>query len=145
MVTYRELETFLTNRVDEQLTSAARSPNLFFPRFAMGGQDNGPRTLLPPGTWAQVRATDGTVLATNPGALADEPAPKLGKTPTTDAPFTVGAPHFRALAGPVQEFQVTGPNIPTQLIAGRLFVAIPLRDVDDTLHRLFVIELVVAL
>ena len=145
-VTYRELDTFLTNRVDQQLTSADRSPQLFFSRFAFGGQENGPGALLPPGTWAQLRAADGSVVATNPGALPDQAAPKLGKTLKVATPFTVSGPHFRVLFGRTQyQFTVQSPNSLPQAVTARLIVAIPLHDVDDTLHRLLLIKLVVAI
>ncbi len=144
MVTYRELDSFLTKRVDQQLT-AARSPQLFFSEVALGGHDNGPGALLPPGTWAQVRTNDGSIVATNTGSLPNQSGPHLPKQITTTKPFTVSAPHFRVLVGPVQRFRVQSPGTFPQFVNGRLIVAIPLHDVDDTLHRLLAIELIVAI
>jgi two-component system OmpR family sensor kinase len=87
-----------------------------------------------------VRAIDGTVIATNPGTLPNEPAPKIGKFPTDGKPFTLSSPHYRVLAGPEAQYVIND----TELVQARLIVAIPMRDVDDTLHHLLVIELLVA-
>ena len=137
VVTYQQLDDFLLNRVDQELTSAAQAPRVFF-EFGPGSATT--QRLLPPGTWAQVRATDGPVIATNPGSMPNEPAPKLRRIPTNGVPFTVSSPHYRVLAGPVERYVVND----TQLVQARLIVAIPMRDVDDTLHHLLLIELLVA-
>src|SRR5690242_3877549 len=74
-VTYGQTRGDLLNRVNKQLASASQSPSLFFSRFGPG--DNIPGALLPPGTWAQVRATDtGEILGTNPGSI-HEKSPSL--------------------------------------------------------------------
>lgn len=142
VVTYQQLDHFLLDRVDQELASAASSPGLF---FDFGPRNIPTRRLLPPGTWAQVRADDGTVIATNRGLLANEPAPKIAAKIPTGSVFTVSSPHYRALTGPETRFTLVVPGDPaSQVISGRLIVAIPLRDSDDTLHRLFLIELLVA-
>ena len=137
VVTYHEVGSFLVKRVDQELASAASSPRVF---FGFGPQGPTSDKLLPPGTWAQVRADDGTIVATNPGVLGTHAHPKLAGRFPTDGPFTVDSPHYRVLAGPEQQF-VTLDNA---TFTGRMIVAIPMRDVDDTLHRLFLIEMLVS-
>ena len=137
LVTYHEVGSFLVKRVDQELSSAASSPRVF---FGFGPQGPTSDKLLPPGTWAQVRADDGTIVATNPGVLGNQGHPKLASNFPTGRPFTVDSPHYRVLAGPEQQF-VTVDNA---AFSGRMIVAIPMRDVDDTLHRLFLIEMLVS-
>ena len=140
IVTYQQLDHFLLSRVDQELTSASESPGLFFNGFNTHGAPSS--RLLPPGTWAQVRADDGTIEATNPGVLADQPQPKVPASIPFGQPFSVGDPHYRVLVGPEQLF---GPiTDPDATFSGRMIVAIPLRDSDDTLSRLLEIELLVA-
>jgi two-component system OmpR family sensor kinase len=143
VVTYHELQTYLLNRVDGQLEHA-QQPALFFADFH-GGQGNA-EALLPPGTWAQVRAADGTVLGTNPGSLDNQGPPTLpDKLGTGEELFTVHGPHYRVLSGSLREFGVRDPTTrQVTSVPGRLIVAIPLNDVDATLHRLLFVELVVA-
>jgi two-component system OmpR family sensor kinase len=143
IVTYHELRSYLVNRVDSQLEHA-QSFNLFFPDFRDGGGQRGARALLPPGTWAQVRAADGTVIATNPGSLADQRPPSLpGKLATDTTLFTVSDPHYRVLSGPLQDIGLRDTATGAPILV-RLTVAIPLHDVDATLHRLLFVELIVA-
>jgi len=136
IVTYQQLDHFLLSRVDQELASVSESPGLFF-----GFGPQGPTSrLLPPGTWAQLRADDGTIEGTNPGVLADQPQPKVPASIPDAQPFSVSDPHYRVLVGPEQRFF----PINAAPFSGRMIVAIPLRDSDDTLHRLLEIELLVA-
>jgi len=139
VVTYQQLDHFLLSRVDQELASASSSPRLF---FGFGPQGLTSR-LLPPGTWAQVRADDGTIAATNPGVLSAQAQPKVPVSIPDGRPFTVADPHFRVLVGPEQSFAPV--ENPSAAFSGRMIVAIPLRDVDDTLHRLLLIEVLVAI
>ncbi|MGO9873952.1 MAG: sensor histidine kinase [Acidimicrobiia bacterium] len=138
LVTYQQLDHFLLSRVDQELTSASESPRLFFGGFSGGAPSS---QLLPPGTWAQLRADNGTIEGTNPGVLADQAQPKVPAS-IPDGPFSVSDPHYRVLVGPEQHFFPIGD--PDAAFSGRMIVAIPLRDSDDTLHRLLEIELLVA-
>jgi two-component system OmpR family sensor kinase len=138
VVTYNRTRTTLVDQVDEQLTSALRTPQLFFnspSRF--GDRGPGPDILLPPGTYAELRGADGDVIDTQLVGFADSPAPSLPDD-VPDGTFTVSSPHYRALAQPV----AFGP--PDQRQRGLLIAAVPLHDVDRTLHRLFITELLVA-
>src|SRR4029079_17125194 len=96
IVTYQQLDRFLLNRVDQELGSVSQSPRVFFD-IGPGGATT--RKLLPPGTWAQVRATDGNVIATNPGSLPKAPGPKIERVPSNRSPFTVSSPHYCVIAG----------------------------------------------
>jgi two-component system OmpR family sensor kinase len=137
VVTYQQLDRFLLSRVDQELASAS-SPRLF---FDLGPGPGFTSRLLPPGTWAQVRANDGTIAATNPGVLSAQAQPKVPVSIPDGRPFTVNHPHFRVLVGPEHLFG----TLDNPSFSGRMIVAIPLRDVDDTLHRLLLIELLVAI
>ena len=72
----------------------------------------------------------------------NEPAPKLGKIPIPAGPFTVHSPHYRVLAGP-EQFVIVN-TVEAVKSAARSSSRFPLRDVDDTLHHLLVIEMLVA-
>src|SRR5512141_1695695 len=72
-VTYRQTRADLLSRVNGQLASSSNSPRLFFPGFDRGEGDTFSNALLPPGTWAQVRASaTGAILGTNPGVITEK-------------------------------------------------------------------------
>ena len=137
-VTYREIRNYLVSRVDQQLSDAVTAPQLFF-------NDRFPRArhtalqTLPPGTWAQLRSLGGGVLETNSGALPSSNPPNLPSDFHNGDVVTIKKPHYRALAGPATIVEQDGDRIPATII-----VAIPLHDVDDTLHHLLAVEAVVA-
>jgi two-component system, OmpR family, sensor kinase len=143
-VTYRQTRADLLNRVDRQLASASQSPSLFFPAFGQGPDNDISSEILPPGTWAEVRAADtGEVLGTNPGVLKQS-APVLPATVKPGTSFTVSSPHYRVGAAQPQVFAL-GPSRFAPHVQAYLIVAIPLSDVDHTLHHLLKVELLVAL
>src|SRR3954452_8404693 len=151
--TYTFLRSFLTKRVDQQLLAvrlpaartaveAAQSERAsgdmqILPRV---GPDRGSAALVPPGTYAELRDADGDRLSSLTFAFRGSPveAPSVPKKLPSGAsagPFTVGArnggSHFRAIALPLQN-------------GGVVVVAVPMQDVDATLHRLLVVELATA-
>ena len=102
-----------------------------------GGVD--PAVGLPPGTFGQRRSASGEVLASvaltygattsaRPVLPADLPA---GRLLSVDG-MPEGAPRYRVLAAPSR-------------MGGLTVAAIPLREVDQTLHRLLLVETVVIL
>ena len=140
VATYSSLRSFLLDRTDTTLDQTADAPR----RPGPGG---GIRSA-PPGTFVQVRSLDGdTVLATFagerlPGARA--PAPEL--------PANVAPPGGTGGVEAVRYFTVSGDGGGARYRArasigpgdrAMLLVATSLREVDSTLHRLLVIELVV--
>jgi two-component system OmpR family sensor kinase len=140
VATYSSLSSFLLDRTDSSLEDSARSLGRRGPVEA--GRPG------PPGTFVQVRSLSGTtILATLsgvaiPGARASSPSlPETIEPPSaTDGHeavsyFTVpgqGGGHYRARAS-IEE----GAR-------AMLVVATSLSDVDSTLHRLLLIELVVS-
>ncbi|HEV7523740.1 MAG TPA: HAMP domain-containing sensor histidine kinase [Acidimicrobiia bacterium] len=144
-VTYRETRGDLLSRVNKQLVSASKSPRLFFPSNFDQGDAAISGALLPPGTWAQVRAA-GTneVLGTNPETPNDG-APKLPTSIKPGTSFTVNAPHFRVrVAADPQMFTVSNAA-GSRHVPGYLIVAIPLTESDHTLDHLLKVEIVVVL
>jgi two-component system OmpR family sensor kinase len=142
-ITYRETRADLLGRVNRQLRTTAQTPALFFPDFQRPA-DQTSNALLPPGTWAQVRASDtGAILGTNPGILRGKP-PVLPSSLTVGAVFTVDSPHYRVIVAAPRTYYVTGIN-GIQAVEASLIVAIPLADVDHTLHHLYIVELIVIL
>ena len=142
-VTYRQTRADLLARVDHQINSAAERPELFFPEFNHSPDPKLTGAFLPPGTWAQVRAAStGDILGTK-GVLTKADL-TLPKTIKPGSAFTLGDPHYRVRAAQptVYELAVGQRVIPVQAF---LIVAIPLADVDQTLHHLFLVEVVVAL
>jgi two-component system OmpR family sensor kinase len=142
LVTYLEQRSFLRQRVDQQLAAAQGVvDHSLDQRGATGSQPAPPsrpasRVSLPPGTFGQRRDPSGKVVGPNIVLSYGEkalPPPKLpakipvGKTITVGAAGSSGL-HYRVLA------QSAGDQ------PGSNIVAIPLREVDETLHRLLVVE-----
>jgi len=136
-VTYHEVGSFLLKRVDQELTTATQNPNLFFPRnFDGNGADS---HGVPPGTYAQFRDGNGDVLQRT-ATFSGQQLPNLPNGPLSpDSTFTLSSPHYRVATASANLRDGLGDLIP-----GTLIVAIPMRDVDDTLHHLLFIELLVA-
>ncbi len=158
VATYSSLSSFLIGRTDTSLQDAHLSVSR-----ALGGgpgdhghggslpNDGGPGGLANavPGDYLQIRKLDGTIITTQaardfPGTDVD-PAPKLPKSVslpaasdggdrvtyfTTDA--VKGAERYRVRAS----IEASAPN-------RIVLLAAPLEDVDSTLHRLLLIELLV--
>jgi two-component system OmpR family sensor kinase len=157
-VTYVSLRSFLVERVDDQLLGA-RVPVAMalavpgdlsqLPRPPMdgGGGGGGGPTMVPPGTYGELRDGSGTVLDTMVfayGETAPRPPDLPADLPTTtiaggakDKLMTVGAQNGGGL-----HYRVLATRLPT--LDRVLVVAIPLTEVDRTLTRLLVVELIVS-
>ena len=144
-LTYRQTRADLVSRVNGQLASASQSPTLFFSRIDRGPDDGNPSALLPAGTWAQMRdAATGAVIVTNPGVL-NQQSPRLPSTLRPGTTFTVTSPHYRVIVAQAKTYPFRDPTSGITLIRASMIVAIPLADVDHTLHHLIKVEIVVAL
>ena len=144
VLTYRALSSSLLERVDDQLV-AARGPAAAALRVDDGqfGPGPGPLELLPPGTYVEVRTSQGQVVQsrvfTYGGGDVTPPELPDGLPGSGDEPlgstgsFTVssGDTTYRALATSL------GPG------QGTLTVAIPLGDVQQTLDRLVAAEVLI--
>lgn len=159
-VTYEEQRSFLLTRVDQQVLSALpvistqlRIDNTpagenfrrrHLPARLFGGQFRSRAlAILPPGTFGELRNANGTVLrsrtfsySASAGASPVLPA-SLPTSPPGSAPHVFGVQstgpggqHYRAVA-----FKVGSDTV---------VVAVPLREAEDTLHRLVVVEALVA-
>jgi two-component system OmpR family sensor kinase len=148
IATYAALRSFLTTRVDQQLVAATAPVG----RELLFGSRPGVRTtskaIVPLGTYAQLRDGQGEVTATLTSTFGDasDPPPALpNDLPPMDGAtkrlFSVdaqsgGSPRYRVLATPLSG------DSPDE---GALVVALPLREVQQTLRRLLVIEGVVSM
>ncbi len=142
-VTYRQTRGDLLSRVNEQLATSSQSPNLFFHGFDQN-DENLTHALLPPGTWAQVRASgSGEILDTNPGVVSGA-SPALPAIVKPGQVFTVHSPHYRVRAAQPRLYLVGVPGA-QRGVQAFMIVAIPLADVDHTLHHLFLVEIVVVI
>lgn len=140
VATYSSLSSFLLDRTDNTLDETART-------LQRPGPGGGIR-FAPPGTFVQVRTPDGGgVLATFSGAAVPGgsiPLPDLpGEVPP---PTSSGGEAVRYFTVPAER---GGSRYRVRASIGEdgqamLLVATSLRDVDSTLHRLLLIELVVA-
>jgi two-component system OmpR family sensor kinase len=157
VVTYASLRSSLVKKVDQQLTAAEEPVTHALSegdRFGFPGGPSG-SSQFPAGTYGAVRDATGAVVAEKTftyGEAAKPPEPSLPTTlPRPDAPdtgpdiFTTGAiggssMRYRVL---VDTHAVTIRN-GAQQEPGMLVIAIPLTDVDDTLSRLRLIELIVS-
>ena len=137
IVIYREQRSFLLDRVDEQIRSALENPSQISPALS-GGTATGRRRFVPFGTYAEIRYPDGSVVRLADPGTDTGTAPSIPDELTTGVIFTVSDPDLRVGAGPV----VVGAGDVRR--EGLLVVGIPLDDVNETLDRLLVVELVVA-
>jgi two-component system OmpR family sensor kinase len=139
-ITYRFLQQFLMDRLDEQVQAAV---DPVASRLSAGERRSPPlnRTAVPGGTYGAVVDNDGKVLISRPFGYEGEDLESLPQPRLTIAdlgrrgPFTTpaverGAPGFRVVV------------VPLTSGAGNLVVAVPMNDVVQTLRRLVLIEIV---
>jgi two-component system OmpR family sensor kinase len=157
-ITYAEQRSFLIQRVDQE---AENGWNFISRRLdclgvnviptgqqqgcapgPFGGGFAGPEQTLPPGTFGYRRDANGNLVGRPVeetyqfanGTYKQFPAPDLPTHIPPEHPITVGSSsgtNFRVLSEPTQDQP------------GTTIIAIPLADVEQTLHRLFVIEALV--
>jgi two-component system OmpR family sensor kinase len=131
VITYREQKRFLYSRLDGQVAAAAHDPALADPSSTSGGT-----SIVPPGTYVQLQDPSSGFVYYRSTLYPGIAAPTLPDAVTINKFFTTGSPQFRVYEahGLTREW---GPVI--------VIAAIPLHDVNDTLHRLFFVEMIVAL
>jgi len=138
LITYHQVGNYLVKRVDRELASAVRHPeNIFADTRGQGGASTG----VPVGTYAEFRNRNGIRLrSTTP---PDQPPPINLPAGGIDSGllFTVGKPHYR-VATAAATLGERNSDLP--VILGTFVVAIPMRDIDDTLHHLLLTEILVA-
>ena len=138
IATRYELRGFLIDRVDSQLASAAAPVSLY---FARGDTDAGAQQqvlgVLPRGSYAAVVAPDGSVLASL--YFDNGYVPANLKHEVTQAPLgTSTQGDYRMYATPGLPGTLGGDRV-------RMVIATPLNDVNSTLNRLAMLELLVGL
>jgi two-component system OmpR family sensor kinase len=122
-ITYRQQHDFLIQRFDQQLDAAV--PRLEFGLDSIAR--NGPQDVFcPTSCVAELRTAAGTV------RIATQDAPKLPANLVAGQTFTTRSPHFRGEAITNREGNL-------------VVVALSLREVDQSLHHLLVLEALVAL
>src|SRR6201999_2486048 len=147
VITYRQQQTFLINRVDEQLSFATRPmyTALLENDFGFPGGGGHGGSGLAYGTYGELRDSDGAVIAT--GVRVIEPGRTSLNPPDLPSALTAaderyfgahaphGGTHYRVLITHLD----SAPGD-----ASTLVVAIPLPDFDQTLHYLLFVVLLVA-
>jgi two-component system OmpR family sensor kinase len=145
IATYTALRSFLVDRVDESLTAAHRPliQSLFGPLDRSPGGDAGALASAAPGAYIELRAPDGSALVSGStrGAFATS-RPRLpdqvsGLGSSSDASATFFTVDSRGGNG---QFRVRAERLPDDSV---LMVALPLSDVNSTLHRLIWTEILV--
>jgi two-component system OmpR family sensor kinase len=131
-ITYREVGNSLVKQRDQQLQQAmvTLQPEDLFSLPAFRGRPS--PAAIPAGTCAELVDASGTVLA-GP-TLFDyrrESLPNLPDRVTVGDKFVTKDPHFRGTSKVTQSGAI-------------LVLALSMRDADQTLHKLLVVELVVA-
>jgi two-component system OmpR family sensor kinase len=158
-VTYAEERSFLFERVDQQVKSARPTisrvlDRVIFERTGQGsggqgdggffgggppGGGGGPPNLAPPsGTYGQRRTASGEVVLGGFFSYSQTtpPSPSLPSNPPLEKVFTVGSVGSSGL-----QYRVYMTHDPED--TGLTLVAVPLRDVEQTLSRLRLIEALV--
>ena len=138
-ITYRFLQSFLMDRLDEQVQAAV---DPVASRLSAGERRSPPlnRTPIPGGTYGAVVDNDGNVELSRPFGYEGEdleslPQPRLTvgdlgrREPFTTPAVERAAPGFRVVVVPLSS-------------TANLVVAVPMNDVVQTLRRLVLIELV---
>jgi two-component system OmpR family sensor kinase len=164
VVTYEEQRSFLLDRVDQQVQSALipiafqlrvdggrvgttsprrgrRSP--FGGRLGSRPPGLGPGAALPPGTFGEIVGPGGTVLRRRTFSYGETspPAPKLPtRLPLSRAGAKLKVVNVQAAGGSDLRYRAVAFSVGPDTV----IVAVPLREVDDTLHRLVVVEALVA-
>jgi two-component system, OmpR family, sensor kinase len=161
VVTYAEQRSFLLDRVDQQVQSAVgplsfqlgldgrrpaiggdrpRTPVPTLPGLGRGGPDG--TAALPPGTFGALLGSGGHVIKSRTFSYGGRSQPR----PRLPAHLPISR------AGPLHTFTVhsrgaSGQSYRAAAVAtadGRtILVAVPLREVQQTLHRLIMVELLV--
>jgi two-component system OmpR family sensor kinase len=148
IVTYTELRSFLIERTDRSLTASAKALEAVLARqhgFVDRG-DFAPLEALTPGIFIEGRDESGRVVGSrNISALPGEPVPDPELPAVLPAPgadnvarFTVGSTSGGG------SFRVRSEHLLPPL-SGTLVVAVPLKEVDATLNRLVLIEILVSI
>jgi two-component system OmpR family sensor kinase len=162
-VTYAEQRSFLEERVNQQVVgavptlsfaldrlgyrppvsatsangTASGSPRSGRPTGPGGGPGGGGQVNLPPGTYGQRREASGKVLGDVPIQYSESetvpPAPKLPATVPLEKLFTVGSVGSSGL-----RYRVFAKRDPED--TGITIAAVPLREVDQTLNQLLLVE-----
>jgi two-component system OmpR family sensor kinase len=154
-VTYAEQQSFLLGRVDQEARAAGGALSMVLDRAgfkppasnqaAAGGRgrapgepaDRGPGVNLPPGTYGQRRTASGVVLGHVTIKYSQSetvpPAPRIPAAVPLGRLFTVGSPGSSGL-----RYRVYAQRDPED--SGVTLVAVPLNEVDQTLHRLLLVE-----
>jgi two-component system, OmpR family, sensor kinase len=162
-VTYAEQRSFLEERVNQQVVgavptlsfaldrlgyrppigatgadgTASGSPPSGRPAGPGGGPGAGGQVNLPPGTYGQRREASGKVLGDVPIQYSESetvpPAPKLPATVPLEKLFTVGSVDSSGL-----RYRVYAKRDPED--TGITIAAVPLREVDQTLNQLLLVE-----
>jgi two-component system, OmpR family, sensor kinase len=147
VATYTALQSFLTNRVDAQLSTGHNAAIT-----GLGGpsQGNGPPpgTGLPADTVIELIGTDGTILEAKRlvpfGATSNSTAEPVLPKPLPSA--TEGNPAVMTLAGVNGVAHYRAAIWPEDLFRGEYVVlAIPLTDVELTLSQLLQLEVLISL
>ena len=146
IATYTALRSFLVDRVDESLTAAHRPliQSLFGPLDRSPGSDAGALAAAAPGAYVELRAPDGSALvsqstrgefATSRPSLPDRVSGLSSNSDESATFFTVDSAR-----GGNGQFRVRAERLPDDSV---LMVALPLNDVNSTLHRLLWTEILV--
>jgi two-component system OmpR family sensor kinase len=141
-VVYAEQRSFLLKRVDEQVRAAPPALAHQFRQqrvlpFGGPARPGGPHPPdLPPGTYGELRDPSGASLASVnlSYGLTGRPRPELPRDLPLQEPQTV---HARGLRYRVLAVPLPGPA------GGTMVAAVPLTEVDSTLHRLRLVESIV--
>jgi two-component system OmpR family sensor kinase len=152
IATYAALQTFLVNRIDDQLASVAGSPSgrqlLVNVLTEQPGRGPGSAIQFAPGTVVEEVSPTGTVLAGKAFYLGPAPSsiplPVLPQT-LPNAGNDKGAPQFTVPGtNGVAQFRII--DWPEDQLQGNFIVlAIPLTEVQSTLRQLLLLEATISL
>ncbi|MGO9342531.1 MAG: sensor histidine kinase [Acidimicrobiales bacterium] len=150
IVTYKSLESFLVSRLDQQLQNSPQQADRALGQCIAQGSLQCTTTdppSVPAGTFGQLRAGNGQTysawfLLTSstqppPPVLPADPPVSTSQNPVIFTAVSSSGLTYRAIA---EDVNPIGPAF----VPGVLVVAVPLTEVDQTLSRLLLVELLVS-
>jgi two-component system, OmpR family, sensor kinase len=148
LATYLSLQSFLVDKLDEQIVSVHMSVESVLLNPQGGGDFGrgppfGSSVTFPAGTFAEILAPDGSVVTQQdfPGTGSNDATTSLALPPSVTARTFLTAHGTGSAAS--ASFRVYVDTIQGQNSSGdRLIVALPLDDVGATLRQLLILELV---
>jgi len=153
IVTYKSLESFLVTRLNQQLTDApTQTARDLSACISAGGTIPAPTQChtfdlpsVPAGTFAELRPSNGSGLVVSAWLIPTQGSQKKPNLPNKLMVSNPDNPKiFNVSSASGLEYHAVAVNLTNRFFLGTVIIAVPLTDVDQTLNRLLLVELLVS-